>query len=187
MIKIRAFVALPSSSELNSRLSSLQHQLMEEKADVKWDTPDKFHITLKFLGNVDPSKLAELTDSLATASSLVAEFSLVYASIGAFPDMIHPKIIWAGTDLNQSLIVLQRQIDLTCERLGFPREPRGFHPHITLGRVKGSTNLNRLTARVKSSILDPITIHCSEILLIRSDLHPAGSVYTTLNSFPLKA
>ena len=187
MAKIRAFVALPSSPELKSQLSILRDQLIEEKGDVKWDTPDEYHITLKFLGDVDLSKLSEMEDSLRFASSSVNPFSLVYSSVGAFPDLVHPKIIWAGAVLNESLVLLQSQIERAFERLGFPAERRSFHPHITLGRVKGPGNQNRLTARVKSSILDPITEPCREILLIKSDLRPSGSVYTTLNSFPLKA
>ena len=187
MTGIRSFIALPSSPELQTRLSILQQNLMEEKAAVKWDTPDKFHITLKFLGNVDPEKLPQLTDALAKAVSPLAPFPLVYSTVGAFPDLIHPKVIWAGAEPNEALASLQRLVDNVCEQLGFPKETRSFHPHITLGRVKGSANLNRLTGRVKSSTLEPTRTHCSEILLIRSDLRPTGSVYTTLNSFPLKA
>ena len=187
MARIRSFIALPSSPDLNFRLIEIQRQLNEEQANVKWDTPDKFHITLKFLGDVDSEDIPELVDSLTIATSALSSFQLVYDSIGAFPDLIHPKVIWAGARMSEGLVTLQREVDSVCARLGYPKENRPFHPHITLGRVKGSTNLNRLTARVKSSIFDPTTIHCPEILLIKSDLHPAGSVYTTLKIFPLKA
>ncbi len=187
MAKIRSFIALPSSVELNARLTEIQQQLMEERASVKWDTPDKFHITMKFLGDVDTEDLTELADALTVAASAQPAFSLVYDSIGAFPDLVHPKVIWAGAGANDALASLQREIETVCERLGYPRETRSFHPHITLGRVKGSANLNRLTARVKSITFVPTTAHCPEILLIRSDLRPTGSVYTTLKAFPLKA
>ncbi len=185
--KIRAFIALPSSPELASSLRRLQQRLIEDQADVKWDSPEKFHITLKFLGDVASDTLAELQSSLGTATSALPSFPLVYSSVGAFPDLIHPKVIWAGAVPNESLIALQRRVELACEQVGFVRESRPFHPHITLGRVKGTRNHNRLTATVKSITLEPITTHCPEILLIRSDLRPAGSVYTTLKSFPLKA
>ncbi len=184
---IRSFIALPSSSELNARLTELQRQFREEQANVKWDTPDKFHITLKFLGDVDAADIPRLEDALSVAVSGVSTFQLVYDSLGGFPDLIHPNVIWAGARTNDSLTTLHRAIESACEQLGFPRESRAFHPHITLGRVKGPTNLNRLTARVKSSTLDPTTTSCPEILLIRSDLRPAGSVYTTLKIFPLNA
>jgi 2'-5' RNA ligase len=183
----RSFIALPSSSELRKALQEVQTRLIEENADVKWDSPDKFHITLKFLGDVDSERLSALADALATVTSAATIFQFVYNEVGAFPDLLHPRVIWAGAQATDSLASLQDQVEITCERFGFQKETRMFHPHITLGRVKGSTNLARLTAKVKSITFEPIVTDCSEVLLIKSDLRPTGSVYTTLKSFPLKA
>jgi len=187
MFTIRSFIALPSSSELRNVLSELQDSLKLEGGNVKWDTPDKFHITLKFLGNVPPEKLDILSDSLAALTTTATRFQLVYATVGAFPDLVHPRVIWAGAEMNEDLSSLQHRVEDACDRLDFPQEPRTFHPHITLGRVKGTRNLGRLTAKVKSITFDAVRTDCSEVLLIKSDLHPTGSVYTTLKSFPLKA
>ncbi len=187
MTAIRSFIALPSSSELKKAIQEIQTRLIEERAEVKWDTPDKFHITLKFLGDVDPEKLSALAESLATVTSAATAFQLVYTAVGAFPDLVHPRVIWAGARANDALTSLQGQVELTCDRFGFPKETRTFHPHITLGRVKGTTNLAHLTAKVKSITFEPIETGCWEVLLIKSDLRPTGSVYTTLKSFPLKA
>jgi len=160
---------------------------MEERADVKWDSPDKFHITLKFLGNVPPDTIAELSDALTPLVSTVHSFKLVYDLLGAFPDLHHPRVIWVAARSNESLSLLHREVELLCDRFKFEREERMFHPHITLGRVRGSGNLSRLTAKVKSITFEPVETDCSEVLLIKSDLRPTGSVYTTLKSFPLKA
>jgi 2'-5' RNA ligase len=186
MNALRSFIALPSSLDLRRSLQEIQAHLIEERADVKWDSPDKFHITLKFLGNAGTDQLTALAESLAIATSAASAFQLVYSAIGAFPDLIHPKVIWAGAESNVALTSLQKEVELVCDRFGFPKETRAFHPHITLGRVKGSTNLTRLTAKVKSITFEPIVTDCSEVLLMKSDLQPTGSVYTTLNSFPLK-
>ena len=187
MSAIRTFIALPSSPELKNALRKLQTSLIQEKADLKWDTPDKFHITVKFLGNVDLDRITELSDSLTTVTSRMTAFRLVYNAVGAFPDLVHPKVIWAGAEMNETLTSLHHGIELACARLGFPTDTRAFHPHITLGRVKGLTNLARLTAKVNSISFEPTETACSEVLLIKSELRPTGSVYTTLNSFPLKA
>jgi len=183
----RSFIALPSSSELRKILQEIQARLIEEKADVKWDSPEKFHITLKFLGGVDSERLSGLADALANVTSAATVFQLVYSEVGAFPDLLHPRVIWAGARATDSLTSLQNHVEITCERFGFQKESRMFHPHITLGRVKGTTNLARLTAKVKSITFEPIETSCSEVLLIKSDLRPTGSVYTTLKSFPLNA
>lgn len=185
MAAIRSFIALPSSSELKRTLQDIQAQLIEERADVKWEAPDKLHVTLKFLGNVEPERLTALAESLAIAASAARAFPLTYGSVGAFPDLVYPKVIWIGAETSIALTSLQKLVEQACGQLGIPKETRIFHPHITLGRVKGSTNLARLTAKLKSITFDPIVTGCSEILLIKSDLHPTGSVYTTLKSFPL--
>jgi RNA 2',3'-cyclic 3'-phosphodiesterase len=187
MATIRSFIALPSSPELRKVLREIQTLLAEEGANVKWDTPDKFHITLKFLGDVDRDKLSTLNDLLLTRIAPVKTFQLEYNSIGAFPDLVHPKVIWAGAEIPEELKEFQERIELACEEFGIPKESRVFHPHITLGRVKGSTNLHRLTAKVKSITFEPLETSCSEVLLIKSELRPTGSVYTTLKSFPLNA
>jgi 2'-5' RNA ligase len=184
---IRSFIALPSTSELKNVLGILQETLKKERADVKWDTPDKFHITLKFLGNVEAETLDTLAGSIASATAEMEAFRLTYRSVGAFPDLIHPRVLWVGTDSSDTLTSLQQRVESLCERLGFPAEEKAFHPHITLGRIKGSFNLSRLTAEVKSITFEPVQTDCSELLLIKSDLRPTGSVYTTLKSFPLKA
>jgi 2'-5' RNA ligase len=187
MAAIRSFIALPSPVELKTVLGEIQKQLIEEKADVKWDSAEKFHITLKFLGNVDPERLDELSEALFVAASGIGAFSLVYSSLGAFPDLVHPRVVWAGAEMNDTLSHLQHQVETLCDRLGFQKETRTFHPHITLGRVKGNNNLGRLTAKLKSITFEPLITHCQDVLLIKSDLHPAGSIYTTLKSFPLNA
>jgi len=187
MPSIRSFIALASPDSLKEALRVLQRGLIEERADVKWDTPEKFHITLKFLGNVEVEKLQELSHPLSAVTSETAPFRLVYNVVGAFPDLVHPRVIWAGAQENEVLSLLEHNIGFACARLGIPMETRAFHPHITLGRVRGSTNLARLTAKVKSITFEPIETACTEVLLLKSDLQPSGSVYTTLKSFPLKA
>ena len=184
---VRVFVALSSTPEVKRTLTDIQEELKQEGGEVKWDTPDKFHITVKFLGDIDQGRLPALSEALTALSVLQSSFELRYESVGAFPDIVHPRVLWAGARRNDSLATLHQSIEEACERLGCAREPRPFHPHITLGRVKGTRNVGRLTARLKSLTFEPIEMHCSELLLIRSDLHPTGSIYTTLNSFPFKA
>ena len=187
MASIRTFVALSSSPEVQSALSRIQSQLKEEKAEVRWDSPEKFHITLKFLGNVDEQNVAPIGTLLGAVVSAIPQFDLTYSFLGAFPDFAHPRVFWVGAQSNATVELLQKEIATACEKLGFPREEKKFHPHITLGRVKGTLNLNRLTAKAKSITFDPIIMRCSGVLLIKSDLRSTGSIYSTLNSFPFKA
>ncbi len=187
MPSLRCFIALPTADEVKTRITELQSKLKESSADVKWDSPDKFHITLKFLGNSEQSVIDSLSARLELLPQNVSYIRALFNSVGAFPSLQRPKVIWVGIEHTEELRKLQSDVESLCAELGFKREEREFHPHITLGRVKGNRNLDRLTDMLKSLTLDPIQARCSEILLIRSDLKPSGSVYTILKSFPFHA
>jgi 2'-5' RNA ligase len=95
-------------------------------------------------------------------------------------------VVWIGTASNQDVLDLQLKIEQVCMEFGFPKEDRSFHPHITLGRVKGTRSLVRLTEAIKTITFEPIQSQCSEVLLMKSDLRAGGSVYTILKSFSLQ-
>lgn len=184
--EVRSFIALPSSDELRSALAETVRRLSESRADVRWERDDKFHVTLKFLGNVEMAKLEELAAALAAEIGSVGELDLVYEGLGAFPSRERPRIVWAGVREHERLCALQATIEAICTRLGAGTpEDRPFHPHITLGRVKSDRGCDRLTAILKSITLQPVSARCSHILLMRSELHPTGSRYTALKSIPL--
>jgi 2'-5' RNA ligase len=186
MSNIRTFIALPSSTEVQQKMVAIQSELRATQADVKRDSQDKFHITLKFLGNTEESKIEPLSEALANCvkSSSVFEFS--YQSLGAFPNIQNPRVVWIGTVHNRAVLDLQSGIEQVCLKFGFPKEDRAFHPHITLGRIKGSRNQVRLTEAIKTITFEPMQSRCTEVLLMKSDLRPGGSIYTILKSFSLQ-
>ncbi|MBI4429591.1 MAG: RNA 2',3'-cyclic phosphodiesterase [Ignavibacteriales bacterium] len=187
MPHLRCFISLPTSEEVKQRFSEIQSKLKEAQADVKWDSPEKFHITLKFLGNSEQSAIDSLSAKLEMLPQNVSYIRALYHSVGAFPNIQRPRVIWVGIEHNEELQKLQGDIESLCAEFGYEREEREFHPHITLGRVKGNKNLHRLTEMLKTVTLEPIQARSNEILLMRSDLRPGGSVYTILKSFPLHA
>ena len=182
---IRAFIALPTSIQAQQTIAGIQATLKATKTDVKWESQDKFHITLVFLGTIDPARLELLSTALASSVQQFPAFRISYATLGAFPNIHAPRVVWIGFPPNQMVLDLQAAIGQTCTKFGFPKEDRAFHPHITLGRVKETRNFVRLTEAIKTITFEPIETLCSEILLMKSDLHPSGSIYTILKSFPL--
>jgi RNA 2',3'-cyclic 3'-phosphodiesterase len=182
---IRTFIALPTQSEVQETIAGIQTKLMATQADVKWESQDKFHITLVFLGNVERPKLELLATAMAKSVQQFPSCSVTYESLGAFPNLHSPRVVWIGTHTNQTVLDLQAETGRICAEFGFPKEDRMFHPHITLGRVKGSRNLVRLTEAIKTITFEPMETRCSEILLMKSELRPSGSTYTIMKSFPL--
>ena len=181
----RTFVAIPTSSDIKQKILGIQDQLIQSHADVRWEPAEKFHITLKFLGDCELELIRSLATELESVLRDVRSFDLEYRSVGCFPNLSRPRVVWIGAAEIVGLTELQRRVEETCGRFGFPKEDRAFHPHITLGRVKGSRNLDRLTDRVKSVTFDSIQTRCGEVHIMRSELRPTGSVYTLIHSIPL--
>jgi 2'-5' RNA ligase len=183
---IRTFVALPADADARRSITGIQSELKSARADVRWEQEDKFHITLKFLGNVGASAIEPLGNSLAECISIRKMFNVSFDSLGVFPNARDPRVVWIGTAHNKTLMDLQSAVEQTCSGLGFPIEKRAFHPHVTLGRVKSGRESLRLTEAIKTVTFEPIQSECREVLLVKSNLHPVGSVYTILKSFSLQ-
>jgi 2'-5' RNA ligase len=186
MPAIRTFIALPASTEIQQQMADVQSELKASQADVKWEPQDKFHITLKFLGGVEQLKIESLSSGLVTLVKQFPAFEIIYESLGAFPNLHNPRAIWIGAKSKQPVLDLQSGVEQVCSDFGFQKEEHTFHPHITLGRVKGIRNLARLTDAIKTITFEPMQSQCSEVLLMKSDLRPSGSIYTILKSFPLQ-
>jgi len=182
---IRSFIALPTQLNAQQAIAGIQTKLKATQVDVKWESQNKFHITLVFLGNVEQPKLELLSTALAKSVQQFSSFTIAYKSIGAFPNIQNQRVVWIGTKSNQTVLDLQTATANKCAEFGFPKEDRLFHPHITLGRVKETRNIVRLTEAIKTITFEPIETLCSEILLMKSELHPSGSIYTILKSLPL--
>jgi 2'-5' RNA ligase len=106
--------------------------------------------------------------------------------IGSFPNSRRPRVIWVGLHAPAALESLQRGIESASARLGYTPEEKGFSPHLTIGRVK--QNLSALEIQHIRAGLEEIkigllgTVHVDAAHLFKSDLQPAGSVYTRLFS-----
>lgn len=185
MAKIRCFLALPVSPAVQSAAASLIADLQSEASDVKWQDPKKLHLTLKFLGSVESETVQRISEALIALARYHSAFDMIYDGLGGFPSLDHPTVLWIGTRPNEPLQRLYRDIEDVVTQFGFVRDDRSFHPHLTLARIKRTKHLRRLTAKLKSLTLEPVLMRCTELLVMRSELHPDSSRYTVLQSIPL--
>jgi 2'-5' RNA ligase len=187
MPSIRTFIAIPTPVEVRQALTCIQTELKTADAAVKWEPPEKLHITLRFLGNVEESQLAILMTDCSNAICNLNSFSLIYGGLGCFPDARNPRIIWAGSRNDDGVLVeMKKAIDDTVARYGFERENRAFHPHITLARVKGRQNIPNLIKMLQSVTFEPHPVVIDEVYFMKSELRPTGSIYTKLQSIALQ-
>jgi len=141
------------------------------------------HVTVKFLGPVPLTTLDALGKALDDIARAFPPFPVTYAGLGAFPSMRSPRVLWFGLeDPSGTLHLLQQHTERLLAAVGFPPEERSFHPHVTLGRVRSTARLGRLLGTVESLTLERHPAQLRDILLVKSELKPHGSVYTTLRS-----
>jgi 2'-5' RNA ligase len=184
---IRCFIALNLSPELKGRLAELEARLKEAGADVSWVKPENIHLTLKFLGEVEEERIPPIKQAIQAALQDEGPLFFSLAGLGTFPNPRSPRVVWVGIEgEKERLSQLQERLEQAMEKVGFSREARPFSPHVTLGRMRsrrGSSALVDLLGRLASSELG--TLKAQSIELMRSQLHPAGAIYTIMESFPL--
>ena len=183
--KIRAFIALQPDEEARKKIADVQSVFRSLPSQVKWETSRNFHITAKFLGDT----AIDVPETLKTrigSQSLPAQFSALIDTVGCFPRISNPRIIWIGFSTVPDEM---HEIGRICEEVsyacGFDREEKKFHPHFTIGRVKGTRGLIDLQNALQTIRFDPFTVHFNAVSMMKSVLQPTGSLYTELYKIPL--
>jgi len=179
---MRLFVAIEISPEVRAALAALLKELRAIAPRAKWVRPENLHITLKFLGETDSSKLAAIRNALSTIrSSQAATFR--FRGLGCFPNAKRARVLWVGMEASPNLPPLAAEIDQAMHKLGFPLEDRPFTPHLTLARFQPPGLPPELAATQESVPREFGSLTAGEFHLIESKLKPAGAEYTSLQSF----
>jgi 2'-5' RNA ligase len=185
---VRLFVALFISAAVRQELAMVlrgMRSISPEARDAspRWVPPGSLHVTLKFIGEAAPERLAGIAQGLA-AVRFPAPLALTFRGMGFFPDEKRPAVLWAGIQASSALAELAAQIESSLEEIGFPREPRAFAPHLTLARFKGPDLRENLRAAIRQNAeRDFGSCATQEFHLVESKLKSAGAEYTTVQSF----
>ena len=185
---IRVFLAVELSLDVRKKLSELQQQLKKILPPINWVRPESIHLTLKFLGYVEPLSISQLQSVLEPLGKKQDPFSIEVHGLGVFPHIKHPRIFWAGfTGNTHALHDLVFEIDVVLETLGFPPEEKTYHPHLTLARIKRE-NVKVGSALIQTGALESDqhlgTVVVDRFTLFQSDLDSSGARYTSLWTVP---
>ncbi len=184
---VRAFIAIELPDDVKKGLALLRKELKrDEHRFVKWVDPEGIHLTLKFLGDIPSRRVTEITGAMEAAARGFTPFGLEISGLGAFPRLEQVRVIWVGVGGEvDRLKDLHKRIDAELAALGFAREERPFTPHLTLARVRQNASPSErrsLGEIVRASIFeDTYQARVETISLMRSQLTPAGAVYTGLS------
>jgi 2'-5' RNA ligase len=184
---IRSFLAIELPEAVRKRIEEVQKELRTSNSDVRWVRPEKIHLTLKFFGNIDESRVDTITKAIEPLVAGTPHFSLEVRGMGAFPNFRNPRVIWMGLiDEKQVLMPLQKQLESTLETIGFPVEDRPFRPHLTLGRVNSGRGKNELLGKIEKYKEERFgDLKVRRLILFKSDLRPTGPIYTPLGEVRL--
>lgn len=178
----RAFIAVDVGAL--PELVRLSEELSGAETAVKVVEPEKFHLTLKFLGDVDEDAVPRIVEAMETACQGVGPFPMTFRGVGAFPSPDFIKVVWAGVDGGDPLgpIAASLNDDLAHVRA----EKREFSPHLTLARMRGAQGkawVQDFLDRHAEVELD--TLEVDAVRLKRSELGPEGPSYATVEEVPL--
>ncbi len=175
---IRTFVAVKISIPLALR------PVLRSLATMSWPvvavSPDNLHVTLKFLGDTPIESRDAIQNQIAESVIGQPPFVLRVAGLGAFPHVDRPSVIWAGLSDAEPLVSLALRLEAVLEPLGFARESRPFHPHLTLARVKGRPPRELFELLRQHANTDFGTVEIQSVEFVRSERERDGARYSTL-------
>lgn len=187
--KIRTFVAILLPEHVKTRIYQITFSLRQIPIDIKWVDQENYHLTLKFFGNLTKNEIAKVDQVLTHLVFQEYHFFLTYGGWGLFPNQECPRVIWLGLggDLSH-LQDLWIKLENAFAKIGFPREDKTLHPHITLGRIRSSSNIKLFLKKMQDITLSKKmgSFTVKEIHLMESKLSSKGPLYTSLHSYPLR-
>lgn len=184
----RAFIAAELDSPLKAALAEAARALGEIPA-VRASVPDGIHLTIHFLGNVDPPVLDELADRIRPVVAQLTPFRVEVRGVGAFPTRRRPQVFYAGLDADAlpPLRALHESTRPAIEAVGLAPEGRRFTPHLTLGRVRHPVrgeDARRVEAWLRTHEGERFgVLPVQDVVLMRSELGAGPPRYTVLQRF----
>lgn len=177
---MRCFIAFELPKEIQDYLVKLQGNLAKFGDNAKLNLVKSFHLTLKFLGEVDSSKIDDIKKALQQIKA--EEMVLNLGKQGFFPNEDFIRVVWISLIPDDKIIELQKNIDESLSKLGFKKE-KDFKAHLTLARVKFVKDKEAFTSKIKSMKIEEKQFKIKGYKLIKSTLTKQGPIYEDLAVF----
>lgn len=185
----RVFVAIDISDEARRRVAARisAHKTALPGSAIKWLHPEKLHLTIRFVGDVDEEQLKAVADAVEKVSAQCRSFELCLNGVGVFPSPSKVRVLWIGIDDDRAMCVkLKEMLEPELQRLGFAGERKALKPHLTVARTKDLWKARHLIQTHLDTEFEPIDFEVSEIVIYESKLLPTGSVYSRIAGFQLR-
>jgi 2'-5' RNA ligase len=185
---VRLFLAIELPDDVRAHLAAVRQRLEPALPGLAYTRSQNLHLTLKFLGDVDPKRVLDINQSIGRIT--VSPIRLWAERMECFPARGPIRVVTAAMagDL-APLRALVESIEQRCKFLGFEREQRAYKPHITIGRARPvlSPKFRQVAETEAQDLLPGPVCNPREFVLMHSQLNPAGSIYLQIAGFPIGA
>ncbi|MGI9383445.1 MAG: RNA 2',3'-cyclic phosphodiesterase [Methyloligellaceae bacterium] len=174
----RLFSGIEIPTELGERLAMLRSGL----SGARWIDPDNYHMTLRFIGDVDDVTGREFAAQLEQIRS--DEFDLCLQGLGSFGGR-RPRAVWAGIAPSDALTSLQRTHEMAARAAGLPPEGRNFTPHVTLARLRNGRAAAVAAYLEANGAFQSAPFRVDHFVLLSSRASTGGGPYVIEEAYPL--
>jgi len=189
--RFRLFIAVAIPGQVKAEIERTQAELRRALPDsnARWTRPEQFHLTLRFLGEVEAARVDALGEAAHDACRGFTPLRLRAEGLGCFPDPRHPRVLWTGVrDETDQLPRLQEAVVLATGSFTIEEKEEQFTGHVTLARFKGikrsqAEALTSAAAGMTKPLFGEWTAY--KIELMRSQLLPQGARHTSLAAIAL--
>ena len=186
---IRSFLAFELPLRIKDRVGEISKELQQSRLPVRWVKVENIHLTIVFLGSVAEETIADIKLKVGSTAERFSAFQIKLNGVGVFPNWRRPRVFWIGLNGEiGGLSGLRDELQAGLEEFGFKPENRPFRPHLTLGRFKGTVNRGEELKWILDRFHDISSDddYLKELVFFKSDLRPAGPIYTKMAVWPLK-
>lgn len=184
---MRLFLGLELASATADEIHSAIGPMRDAEPALAWVSARKLHLTLKFLGEGDESRVAALIVAADRVAAAHRPFEMDLGGVGAFPNFRRPRVVWLGVAREPRLELLHHDVELAAADLGYEVEGRPFRPHVTLARVRAPLPppRARTLARAARAVSYSATTFVDRLTLFDSTAAGAAAHYRCLHTAAL--
>ena len=187
----RLFIAVNTPDTVKTEIERAQEEIRRGLRDARiaWTRREQFHLTLRFLGDVEAARVPALTEVLNGTCKGFGAINLRSEAVGCFPNLARPRVIWVGVkDEQEQLARLVSRIEAAVSGFTDEKREERFSGHITLGRIK---DINRRSSDNLARIMQDMARkafgqwRAETIELMRSELSSQGARHAVVSKIPL--
>jgi 2'-5' RNA ligase len=185
---MRLFIAVEVTEEVRCRASQVRERLGRAAGRIRWERPEKLHLTLRFLGDTVDARLPEVLAAVERVAGSAEPTEVEFGGLGVFPDRGMPRVLWIGAkDPSGRLAALAQKLETAAVELGYPPERRAFTAHLTVARIEFVPRGTDLVGMMPGAdevlrMRQPV----DSVAVYESAPRPGGSEYVKLGTFALK-